>query len=47
MLEMETGEPLKHRLIKIYEKGEGGRTLIYVGRTAKSLEKYVEGNSSC
>ena len=40
---METGEPLKHRLIKIYEKGdEGGRTLIYVGRTAKTLEKYVE-----
>ena len=43
MIEMETGEPLKHRLIKIYEKGDGGgRTLIYVGRTAKSLEKYVE-----
>ncbi len=44
MIEMETGTALKHRLIKIYEKGdEGDRTLIYVGRTAKSLEKYVEG----
>ncbi len=41
---METGTALKHRLIKIYEKGdEGDRTLIYVGRTAKTLEKYVEG----
>ena len=49
MLEMERGEnvefvmvPVKHRLIEIYEAAEGGRTLIYVGRTAKTLEKYVE-----
>lgn len=43
---METTEtvsaPLKQRLIKIYEVDEGDRTLIYVGRTAKTLEKYVE-----
>ena len=49
-VEMETGEnvgtnvaEVKQRLIEIYEVDRGVRTLIYVGRTAKTLEKYVEG----